>query len=334
MRAAIRRPVAALLAAALLAGCSTRASRIGGDDGLDACRPQLVALDSTGDFFGEDILRGAAIGAASGGLLGALVGAAAGGRGRDIAIGAGIGILAGGAVGAAGGYLAARQRQAQDQASLAGAIGGDLAAENAQIDRTQLAFNQLVDCRLLAAEAIRRDVSGGRLAPAQGQSMMAELRGRMQRDIELAKQINQKIATRGAEFDTAIDSVAPGTREQVAARAPAPAQATPRQPVPLRIRPEPAAPEVGRIAANERVTIRPAADNYALVETPSGVRGYAPLAALGSRRPPTTSLPPANGGGGEVRELAASNIARRDNFSESVTNAERVTQGQGFELAG
>jgi hypothetical protein len=37
---------------------------------------------------------------------------------------------------------------------------------------------------------------------------------------------------------------------------------------------------------------------------------------------------------GEFRQLAATNIARRDNFSESVQNADRLAQGQGFELAG
>ena len=173
------------------------------------------------------MLRGAAIGAATGGVLGGLVGLAAGGRGRDVAIGAGIGILAGGAVGAAGGYYAARQRQAQDQASLSAAIGGDLASENAQIDRTQLAFNQLVDCRLMAAEAIRQDVRSGRITPQTGQLMMGELRRRAQRDIAIARQINEKIGTRGAEFDTAIEAVSPGVKQEVAARAAAPATPAP-----------------------------------------------------------------------------------------------------------
>jgi hypothetical protein len=39
------------------------------------------------------------------------------------------------------------------------------------------------------------------------------------------------------------------------------------------------------------------------------------------------------GADGEFRQLAATNIARRDNFSESVQNADRLAQGQGFELA-
>jgi hypothetical protein len=316
---------------ALLAGCATRTDRIGADDGLDGCRPQLIALDSTGNYYGEDILRGAAIGAVTGGVLGGLAGLAIGGSGRDAAIGAGVGLLAGGAVGAAGGYYAARQRQAQDEASLNAAIGGDLASENAQLDRTQLAFNQLIDCRLMAAEAIRQDVRTGRVAPTTGQLMMAELKRRAQKDITIARAINEKIGTRGAEFDTAIDAVAPGVRNEVAARAAVPTTpARPRAPVPLRIRPEPGAPEVGRIAANEPVTVKPATGNFTLVETASGIRGYAPAASFPTRRPATSSAG-GNGGDGNIRELAASNIARRDNFSESVTNAEKATQG--FELA-
>jgi outer membrane lipoprotein SlyB len=333
-RRPFRRLTASLTAFALLAGCATtQAGRIGADDGTDACRPQRVALDSTGNYYAQDMVRGAAIGAVSGGVLGGLIGAAATGRTRDIAIGAGAGVLAGGALGAAGGYLAAKQRQAQDQASLSAAIGGDLANENAQIDRTQFAFNQLIDCRLMAAEAIRQDVRSGRTAPEAGRLQMADLRTRVQQDIAIARKINQQIGTRGAEFDTAIDAVAPGTRTEVAARsATPPAPARPRAPVPLRIRPEPTAPEIGRVAANEPVRVKPAGSNYALVETDSGLRGYAPAGSFPGRRP--AAAMPVGGEGGGVRELAASNIAKRDNFSESVTNAERAAQGGGFELAG
>jgi hypothetical protein len=47
-----------------------------------------------------------------------------------------------------------------------------------------------------------------------------------------------------------------------------------------------------------------------------------------------TSAPPATvATTGDVRTLAASNIAQRDNFAESVRNAESATSGGGFELA-
>jgi hypothetical protein len=100
----------------------------------------------------------------------------------------------------------------------------------------------------------------------------------------------------------------------------------------LRIRPEPGAPEIARVAANEPVTVRPAQANFSLVETSSGIRGYAPANSFPGRRA-AAPVPSTASGDGSFRELAASNIAKRDNFAESVADAERATQGQGFELA-
>ena len=50
-------------------GCATpftQSSRIGLDDGNDSCRSYVVALDSTGNFFAEDMIKGAIIGAGTG----------------------------------------------------------------------------------------------------------------------------------------------------------------------------------------------------------------------------------------------------------------------------
>ncbi|NKC34109.1 hypothetical protein [Falsiroseomonas selenitidurans] len=328
-RPAWRRPMAGLMALLLLAGCvTTRAARIGEDDG-DACRAQLVALDSTGDFFAEDILRGAAMGAAGGAALGALFAAATGQRGSGIATGAAIGAVGGGLAGGTAGYLAARRQQAADQATLDGAIAGDLAAENAQMDRTQRAFDQLMECRLGQAARIRADLRDGRVARPQAEAAMASLRASTQRDIQLAQTINGRILRRGAEFDTAIETVAPGANQAAAQPAPAVAAAA-RGPVKLRLRPEADAPEVVSLAPREDVTLRPARNGYARVQTAGGLRGYAPASAF----PEARALPPAAvEQPGDVRSLAASNIARRDDFAASIGTAERLTQGQGFEMA-
>ncbi|HEY0419754.1 MAG TPA: YMGG-like glycine zipper-containing protein, partial [Acetobacteraceae bacterium] len=125
-----------LVSASLLSGCgqgafSTQSARVGPDDGTDVCRPQLVALDSTGDFFGADILKGAAMGALAGGLAGGLIG----GNWRSAAIGAGVG----GVLGGAAGYWGALQQQSQDQAVLFSQVRNDIDRENLQIDRTQFA---------------------------------------------------------------------------------------------------------------------------------------------------------------------------------------------------
>jgi len=316
VRGRLRRGLALLTAAAMLTACvSTREARIGGEDG-DACRTQLVALDSTGNFFAEDILRGAAMGAVGGALLGGLLAAATGQRGSGIAAGAAIGAVGGGVAGGTAGYLSAP---------------GDLAAENAQLDRTQVAFNQLMDCRFRNAEQIRADLRSGRLARPQAASAMENIRARTQRDIQLAQTINGQIASRGAQFDTAIDSIAPDVKQAAAM----PVRAVPAQPrgdVKLYLRPEAGSPEVAQLPARQRVTLRPARNGFAQVETSSGVRGYAAAQAFPEAQ--NLGARPAVAEGRDVRSLAASNIARRDNFAESVGTAERLTaQGQGFELA-
>jgi hypothetical protein len=332
----LRRGVALLTAVAMLAGCvSTRAGRIGADDGADGCRAQLVALDSTGNFFAEDIIRGAAIGAVGGAALGALIAAASGGRGSNIAAGAAIGAVGGAVVGGTAGYLSARQQQSSDQASLSQAVAGDLAAENAQIDRTWVAYSQLMDCRFGTAQRIRDDFRAGRLQRPQAEARLADVRARTQRDLQLARSINDKIAERGAQFDVAIENLAPGTKQQVQAQTGArvsravPVQA--RAAIPLKLRPEAASPQVAQVSPQERVTLQPAENGFALVETSSGVRGYAPAGAFPEAR--QLGAVPAIASGGDFRSLAASNIARRDNFTQSIGNAERLAQGQGFELA-
>jgi outer membrane lipoprotein SlyB len=333
----LKRGVAVLTAAAMLTGCvTTREGRIGADDGSDPCRTQLVALDSTGNFFAEDIIRGAVIGAAGGAILGGLLAAAAGGRGGNIAAGAAIGGVAGAAVGGTAGYWQARQQQAQDQASLRGAIAGDLQVENANLDRTWLAYNQLMDCRFATANRIRDDLRAGRTSRPLAEAQMADLRAKTQRDLQLARTINGRIEERGQQFDVAIENVAPGLKDQVLAGARVgrvvPAQA--RQPVALKLRPDPAAPDVLRVGAQERVTLRPAQNGYTLVETSSGLRGYAPPGAFPeARNLGPAPVQPAVASDGDVRSLAATNIARRDNFSQSLANSERLAQGAGFELA-
>ncbi|MGG5823966.1 hypothetical protein [Falsiroseomonas sp. HW251] len=324
-----------ITSAALLSGCvSTQMGRIGADDGSDPCRAQVVALDSTGDFFGEDIIRGAAVGALGGAALGALIAAASGGNSRNIAAGAGIGALAGGLTGAAAGYYSARQRQASDQASLNMAIANDLSLENAQLDRTQLAFNQLMDCRFGTAQRIRTAYRNGQMTRPQAEAQLANQRALAQRDVQLAQSINGRITSRGDQFDVAIENVAPGTKQQVQAgarvSAPQPLQA--RAAVPLKLRPDAASPEVAQVSPRESVTVTPAGGGFALVETSAGVRGYAPASAFPEVRNTAARVQPA-ANDNDVRSLAATNIARRDNFTESVSNAQRLAQGQGFELA-
>jgi outer membrane lipoprotein SlyB len=327
----IFRATASLTAAVMLTACvSTQAGRIGVDDGRDACRTEVVALDSTGDFFGEAILQGAAIGALGGALIGGLVS----GRWEGALAGA----VAGGAAGAATGYLAAVQRQAQDQQAVTAQIMNDLSRENAQLDRTQVAFNQLMDCRFHSAERVRVAVREGRISRPAGQAQMAEIRARTERDIQLAQTISGRIGTRGAEFDTAIDTVVPGGKESVqrsvASRSQA-VQVRARQSVPVRLTPSSSSVQVAQINARDVVSARPGRDGFTLVETSSGVRGYAPAEAFQTTRGQAAALGQApEAAGGDVRSLAATNLVRREGFNDSLGNAQRLAQSGGFELAG
>lgn len=326
------RAVALVTAASLFtAGCvTTREGRIGSDDGMDACRSQVVALDSTGDFFAEDIIKGAAAGA----LTGALIGGLATGRWQGALIGAGAGLLAG----AATGYLVALQQRNSDQMQLNAAIANDLSRENAQLDRTQIAFNQLMDCRFNRAQQIREAYRQGRLPQNIAQAQMADLQARTSRDIQLAQTINQRIGTRGAEFDTAIEAVAPGTKDTVLAGKSGVATVSTRTAavVPLRLRPDPSSPIIGTVPAAQTVQVRPSSGGFAQVSAPSGQTGFAevssfrgtPAARLASVPDPVST----SSGSGDVRTLAASNIARRENFTESVSTAQRAA-ASGFELA-
>ncbi|WP_424813016.1 YMGG-like glycine zipper-containing protein [Roseococcus sp. YIM B11640] len=326
-RRPLHRATAALTASLMLAGCvTTQTGRIGADDGRDVCRQQLVALDSTGDFYGEDILTGAAVGA----LGGALVGGLASGNWQGALIGAAVG----GATGAAVGYYTALQRQARDQQAIFAQMSSDLARENAQLDRTQIAWDQLMDCRLSVAQRVREAVKSGRLDRQTGLAQMAEIRARVQNDIQVAQRINASIGQRGAQFDTAIENTIPGGKNAVVAsyRPPAAARATVRRAVAVKFRPDAGSAEIAQINARDVVSVRPGPAGYAQVETSSGVRGYVPNDALQGAPRQQAAAPPS---GGDVRSLAATNISRRDNFSESVSNAERLAQagGGGFELA-
>ncbi len=172
------------------------------DDPSDVCRPERTALRSTGDFFAEDIIAGAAIGAVGGGLIGL----AAGGNARGAALGA----LAGGVAGAAGGYWNARRKQYNDQAQLYNAVYSDLQRENQSIDKTQLAFNQLTACRNNEAGRIRADLRAGRITRDQAAAAMARVRAKSESDLRLARNISDHIQQRSNDFSYASDQVQTG----------------------------------------------------------------------------------------------------------------------------
>jgi hypothetical protein len=178
---------------------------------------------------------------------------------------------------------------------------------------------------------IRADYRAGRIDRATASAAMALVKQRAQRDLALAQQINQQIAGRAEQFEIAADRVAPGTKQAVATPPP-PRPARLRQPTTLKLRPDATAPDIGTLQANDSVTVTGTRAGYAAVQTSNGQRGYAPVAAFQGRLPTEAGATAASGGSGELRTLAGSNAARRDDFAQSVAVSQQAA-ATGFELA-
>jgi hypothetical protein len=205
-----------------------------------------------------------------------------------------------------------------------------LARENSELDSLQIAFDSLLYCRWIEARTVRADLSSGRVPRAQAEQRMTALRARLRADLDRAKAVLAELDRQASARAAALEEEAPGI---VAALPrvrgtnqlrPVVAAAT----VPLRLRPDAGAPEVGRVAAGEGVTVRPAAGGFAAVESGGELRGYAPAGAFQiAERAPVADRPAS-----PIRILAATNLTRRDNFAESVSLAESSAIS-GFELA-
>jgi hypothetical protein len=332
--------VPAIALALLLNGCATppggtgvnsftQAGRVGPDDGSDSCHAQAVALDNTGNFFGQDILTGAAAGAVGGGLIGAL----SSGDWKGALIGA----AAGGAVGAAGGYWAALQQQSQDAATLNATVTNNLTTENTQINDTQIAFNNDMDCRFQQAQSIRAQYAAGSITEAQATTQMTAVKTLAQRDLALAQTINGQIQSRGAQFDTAVTNLnngqaAPGATGAEAMNTPA----SIREATPIYLRPDDSSPVVGQVTRHQAVTLNATSNGYALVQTDDGTQGFAPSSAIGepgsTRSLHVPESQPIATSGTPVQQLDGSNAASRDAFAQSVSVSQSAVNS-GFQLA-
>jgi len=271
-----------------LAGCVAPG---GTADAGEGCRNQLTSFNSSGDAFLPTAGRWTAPGELPRGTVA-----------TDFSRNAG---------GAAGAGLDATLRQ-----------------ENADLDALQIAFDALLYCRWIEARTIRAEYAANRVPQATAESRMAALRARLQRDLARAQAVLDAMEARARQREPALEAAAPGTaaaarraRQQTGTTRRVVAAAT----VPLRLRPEAGAPEIGRVPAGQSVVVRPAQSGFALVEG-QGLRGYAPTGAF-----QVEERAPAAVSGGPVRQLAATNIARRDNFAESLALA-RDAAVSGFEL--
>ncbi|MBF0152134.1 MAG: hypothetical protein HQL64_00100 [Magnetococcales bacterium] len=175
-------------------GVSTQDQRIGPDDGKDSCRPYLVALDSTGDYYGEDMLKGALMGAAAGAGLGALL--------KGDMKSALMGAAAGAAVGALGGYWMNKVQQGEDQAVLD--LQNDMIKDGKEIDKTQEALKKLISCRTQTADKIRSDLKTKRIPRTEAESQMASLKILAAKDAVVWDRVRTGMNKRMDEYKFAV----------------------------------------------------------------------------------------------------------------------------------
>jgi len=217
-------------------------------------------------------------------------------------------------------------------------VTSNLTTENAQINQTQVAFNNDMDCRFQQGQSIRQQYAAGQITQDQATTQMAQVKAWAQRDLALAQTIDGQIQSRGAQFDTAVTNLSSS----------APAPASPpetvasqdgamRQATPLYLRPDPTAPVVGQTTRREAVTVTGSSDGYALVQTADGTRGFAPLDTVG--RPgsqhrlyvPSSSTAQSSGGS-QIQQLDGSNAASRDAFAQNVSVSQSAV-ANGFQLS-
>lgn len=164
----------------------------------DACGQQSIALRESQGYFERSIIQGAAIGAVGGAILGGILG------GGDGAL---TGAAVGAAAGAGGGYLAARQNEATDRASLGQTVYQDAQHETGEIVRALAAFNRVRDCRLARVGDIKQQFGAGQLTREQAQTMLDVEKRRYADDIIVVKTIAGKIDERHQEFVTAVETM-------------------------------------------------------------------------------------------------------------------------------
>ncbi len=316
-----------------LPGTREGQGRIGPDDGRDPCRRELVQLDTAGVFFTTSII--AAAGGLAAGIMGRRPGIIGGIAAMSIAVG----------TAAAGGYFAQRRREAQNEEQLNETVASDLDRENQGLDRTQEAFERLVDCRARQMQQVRQQEREGAINAETARERLGIIRSYAEQDIRVSRSIEQDIARRGNDFDTAIESLAPEVRQAAAAAPRTAIPARPQRPVALRVVPQPNATTVAELPPSQPVQLRPAPrEGFVTVETPQGQPlGFAPAAEFAVAAPaqmralavPAVAAPPPPAGASpaaqQVRFLAATNLAKRDNFRESIREAEAVLVRGGFE---
>jgi outer membrane lipoprotein SlyB len=289
LRARLRGAALILAAASLpLGGCATSGYEIAADDPCGAYRAELKSVE-------DSYVEGAVLGALGGALIGGLAGGLIGGDSKGALIGVGAGAVAGGL----GGYFLAKQNATSDRATLVSSVYGDIAAENAKLDRVTAAFRQIRQCRLRSAEEVKRAFAAREIERPAAEARLAAIRQLYSEDIRVAEALGGKMNERGQEFEFASSEL---LKEDPAAQR-----------------------EVQRLRA---AAAKPRAARPSAAPAAAPAKGAVPL----PQRRPEPPQAPANTTAG-VATLTESNQLKRQAFSSDVQQA-KAEVVSAFELEG
>lgn len=296
--------IAAMMTTTFLTGCQGMPG-LGSTDPNDVCRDERAALQKTGDYFTESVVTGAVIGAVAGVGLALLTG----GRGASLAAP----LIAGAFVGAAGGYLKALHEKNQgDKAAMQKAAHTDISAANQELDKTQIAFDQLVSCRQREALSIRDALALGKLQRPEAEQQMAAVRARYQQDVAIARDISKKIDERSSGFSNAAENLSTPGRLQQETQA-STFDAVFLRPNAVRASPRNDALAMGDVKAGDTKRVIGQIEGWARVQMPNGKTGFVRTTELGRLTPQqphiakakTTLLAEARDGAAPLRTLSS-----------------------------
>jgi hypothetical protein len=287
------------------------------DTGPDSCRDQRNALRSYGDYFAQNMVVGAAAGAATAGIAAAVTHQSVG---TTVAM-----IAAGFTIGAAAGYWKTVSDKNANTAARFRAINSDVQAENKKVDGAQQAFNRLLDCRRKQAAQLRADVAAGRVSRADGTKQMEQIKARYADDVEIGKRINANMADHAVNLEYASEQLKPQPYVTIA---------------PTNVYAAENAGSAKLSSFKSDTTISGAAvdKNWIKVTLTGGRTGFVQAgdvelqSARLAKDKKTRHAAPAAAKGDPVAEGVFTNLSKRADFDDSVQVAASNTSG--FELSG
>ncbi len=311
-------PCLALVAALTTVGCdSTPTMHSFFDRAPDTCHDQRQDLDSYGNYFAQNMIVGAASGAAAATLLGVVTHQSVS---TTVAMAA-----AAATIGAAAGYW---QSVSQKNASLEARrrlVQTDVQAENKKVDGAQAAFNRLLDCRRKQAADLKADVAAGRVSHSDGEKQMAEIKARYTDDVEIGRRINANMADHAANLEYANEQLKPQPYVTT-------------QPTVVYASESTGAAHVASFKSQTTISGAAVDQNWVKVTLAGGRTGYVQTsdvelqAAKLTKDKKTRQAPPAADKGDPVAEGVFTNLSKRADFDDSVQVA--AANNSGFELSG